>query len=123
MRVLRAIQRLQIILLGWTACQHRHAHFHRLAQVQAQALPDLLDGKSLCIAIIFRGRLVLSLQYWLWRAQAWQHRPSWEPQEGDAGLTLQMAQALNALSEAVRLDDAQLLRNCTLLQVVGDALL
>ena len=78
--------------------------------------------KGLRMAMLLRGRLVLALQYWLWRAQAWQHRRSWEPQKGDVSLTVQMAQALDTLSEAVRLSDTELLHHCSLLQVVGVAL-
>lgn len=104
---------------GQSACD---AHCRCLAQAQAQTRDGMVEPRHLHTVMRFRGRLVLTLQYWLWRAQAWQHAPSWEPQEGDVGLTVQMTEALDILSEAVRLSDAELLRHCNLLQVVGDVL-
>ena len=105
---------------GQSAC---YAHCRCLAQAQAQTWDGMVDPKHLHTVMRFRGRLVLTLQHWLWRAQAWQHAPSWEPQEGDVALTVRMTEALDILSEAVRLNDAELLRHCNLLQVVGFALL
>ncbi len=75
------------------------------------------------MAQLCRGRLVLAMQCWLWRLEAWLHAPSWTSKL-DPPLRLQMHdEALRGLCMNLHLDDEDLLRTSNYLVVVRNSYL
>ena len=69
-----------------------------------------MDEGRQALAQVCRGRLVLSMQFWLWRMQAWLHKPSWTSKpEAPVHLAAQ-EESVRGLCEALRLDDEELLQ-------------
>ena len=77
-----------------------------------------VDDNSQQLAQLCRGRLVLAMQSWLWRGQAWLHAPSWASKpEAPLSLPIQDA-ALRGLRESLHMNDEDLLHTCNYLIVV-----
>ena len=75
---------------------------------------ELMPLASLC-----RGRLILALQYTLWRLEAWLHEPSWTVTPETMPVPQMIRDSLNELHEALCMGDDALIHICPLLQVVG----
>lgn len=70
-----------------------------------------MGEQRMALAQVCRGRLVLAMQFWLWRMQAWLHEPSWTPKaEAPAHLAAQ-EENVRRLCDALRLNDEELLQN------------
>ena len=77
-----------------------------------------MDEGRMVLAQLCRGRLVLAMQFWLWRMQAWLHVPSWASKpEAPVHLPIQ-EENLRGLCEALRLNDEELLQTSNYLVVV-----
>ena len=76
------------------------------------------DPRRTILAQMCRGRLVLAMQFWLWRTQAWLHEPSWTSKpEAPVHLSVQ-EENLRGLCEALHLSDEELLQTSNYLIVV-----
>lgn len=77
-----------------------------------------MDELAARLAQLCRGRLVLAMQSWLWRLQAWLHAPSWDSKlEGPVSLPVQ-EEALRGLRNSLHMNDEDLLRASNHIAVV-----
>ena len=82
--------------------------------MQGMVTVEMMPLVSLC-----RGRLILALQYTLWRLEAWLHEPSWTVTPKTTPVPQMIRDSLTELHEALRMGDDDLIQHCPLLQVVG----
>jgi len=80
-------------------------------------MPDV-EEERFPLMHLLRGRLVLALQYWLWRVQAWMHGPSWDVAPEGLVLLPDQEDNLRILCEALQMKDKELMEACSLFIVV-----
>ena len=78
----------------------------------------IMDEHRTALAQVCRGRLVLAMQFWLWRMQAWLHQPSWAPQPGTPASLSPQEENLCSLCSALHLNDEELLQTSPYISVV-----
>ena len=76
-------------------------------------MPDV-EEERFPLMHLLRGRLVLALQYWLWRVQAWMHGPSWDVAPEGLVLLPDQEDNLRILCEALQMKDKELMEACSL---------